>query len=100
MFAAVPIVMSAVMQRGFEIGKLALAQPLALLAAAAVLVSAGRLWPLRREAPARIAAYSLAVFALLALVSAVLADYPEAAFFGSYDRREGLLAWWTYCAFF
>ncbi|MEO8440913.1 MAG: O-antigen ligase family protein [Betaproteobacteria bacterium] len=98
--AAVPIVMSADMQRGFEIGKLALAQPLAILAAGAVLMGARADWLARRDAPQRLALYALAAFCVLATISTVLAAYPEVALFGSYDRREGLLAWLTYGAFF
>lgn len=98
--AATPIIVSTVMYRGFEIGKLALAQPLAILAAGAALMTAGRQWNVRRDMPARFAACLLVAFGLFAIVSTGLADYPEAAFFGSNDRREGLLAWLAYCAFF
>ena len=98
--AAVPIVMSADMQRGFEIGKLALAQPLAILAAGAVLMGARADWLARRDTPQRLALCALAAFCVFATISTVLAAYPEVALFGSYDRREGLLAWLTYCAFF
>jgi hypothetical protein len=98
--AAAPIMMSAVMQRGFEIGKLALAQPLAILAAGAVLASAGPNMVLRRQPAARLAFYSVIALVALAAISTALADHPEAAFFGSYDRHEGLLAWFAYGAFF
>ncbi|MCE9640741.1 MAG: O-antigen ligase family protein [Betaproteobacteria bacterium] len=98
--AAVPILMSNAMQRGFTIAKQSVAEPLAVLAFGAVLLGVGWKWLATQEAAMKIAVGSLAVFLLLAVISTVLAESPEVAIFGSFYRREGLLAWAAYGAFF
>ena len=98
--AAMPVLMSNVMQRSFDLPKQSLAEPLAVLAFGAVLLAVGWQWIMRESAATKIAAGSLVVFLLLAIISTVLAENLAAAFFGSYYRREGLLAWWAYAAFF
>jgi hypothetical protein len=98
--AATPILSNSVMDRGFEIAKQCVAEPLAVLALGAVVLALGWRWILRRGAPTRIAAGSLVVFLFLAVASAALSENVEVAIFGGYYRREGLLAWGTYGAFF
>lgn len=98
--AAVPIMMSSVMQRGFEIAKLALIQPLAPLAAGVIIIVCGRTWLIQRPPVVKLALAALATFAMVAAIATATAADPELALFGSYDRREGLLAWMCYCAFF
>jgi hypothetical protein len=98
--AAVPILMSGVMDRGFEIAKQSVAEPLAVLALGAVLLAGGWNWLIQQGAATKIAASSLFGFLLLAVVSTALSENPEVAIFGGYYRREGLLAWSAYGAFF
>ena len=98
--AAVPILMSNVMQRGFEISKQSLFEPLAMLAFGAVLLATGWKWLLRSGTATKIAAGSLAIFFLLAAVSTALAENPAIAILGGSFRGEGLLAWGAYGAFF
>ncbi len=98
--AAVPVLMSGVLARGFEIAKQSVAEPLAVLACGAALLGARRNWFTQRDAATKIAAGSLAVFLLLAVVSTVLSENPEVAIFGGYYRREGLLEWGVYAVFF
>ena len=97
---ATPIMMNGVMNRGFEISKLAVAQPLAFLALGAALVAGvlGRVLQ-NRGAPAWACA-AFALFLAVGAVSTALSDTTTAAFFGSYYRREGLLAWMAYAAAF
>lgn len=97
--AAVPIMMSAVMERGFEIAKLAVVQPLAPLAAGAILIACGRSWLALRPPVVKVALAAIATLAVVAAIATVTAADPELALFGSYYRREGLFAWWSYCAF-
>jgi O-antigen ligase len=98
--AAVPVLMSGVMDRGYEIAKHALAAPLAVLALGAVLLAGGWNRCMRQAAAGRFAAASMAVFLVLAAISTAGSAYPEVAIFGGYYRREGLLAWCVYGAFF
>jgi hypothetical protein len=99
-FAATPILMSGVMDRGFEIAKQSVAEPLAILAFGAVLLSGAWRSLQQQGAATKIAASSLVAFLLLAIVSTALSDNPEVAIFGGYYRREGLLAWCVYGGFF
>ncbi|MEO7728234.1 MAG: O-antigen ligase family protein [Burkholderiales bacterium] len=92
--------MSGVMTRGFEIAKQCVAEPLALLAVGAVLLGARRHWFVQRDSATKTAAAALAAFLVLAMISAALSENPEVAVFGGYYRREGLLAWVVYGAFF
>ncbi|MBN8474956.1 O-antigen ligase family protein [Sulfuritalea sp.] len=98
--SATPIMMSSIMDRGYEVAKLALAEPLALLALASILMAKG--W--RRQGAgsgeARVATLCFLAFLLLAGISTLLSAQPAVAFFGGYFRREGLLAWTAYAAFF
>jgi hypothetical protein len=98
--AAVPLMMSGAMDRGFEIAKQCVADPLAVLAAGAVLLAGG--WQRLRQCSAtlKLAAGAFATFLLLAAVSTALAENAAVAVFGGYYRREGLLAWSVYGAFF
>lgn len=98
--AASPILMSGIMDRGFEIAKQTLVEPLATLALGAVLLSDEWRRSLRHGGALKIAVGSLAIFLLLASVSTAMSDNPEVAIFGGYYRREGLLAWCVYGAFF
>ena len=88
------------MDRGFEIAKQSLAEPLTVLALGAVLLAGGWHWLMQQGAATKIAASSLVVFLLLAVISTALSENPEVAIFGGYYRREGLLAWGAYGAFF
>jgi O-antigen ligase/tetratricopeptide (TPR) repeat protein len=98
--AAAPVLMSGVMDRGFEIAKLSLAEPLALLALGAALLAGGWRWVMQQGVATKTASISLVAFLVSAGVSAGLSDLPEVALFGSYFRREGLVAWCAYGAFF
>ena len=98
--AAAPILMSGVMDRGFEIAKQCVAEPLAVLAFGAVLLAGGWHRLIEQGLAIRIAAGTFVLFLLLAVVSTTLSENPEVATFGGYYRREGLLAWSTYGAFF
>ena len=98
--AAAPILMSGVMDRGFEIAKQSLAEPLAVFAFGAIVLAGGWNWLMQQGAATKIAAGSLVVFLLLAVISTALSENPEVAIFGGYYRREGLLAWGAYGAFF
>jgi hypothetical protein len=99
-FGTVPILMSSLMDRGFEIAKHSFAEPAAFLALASVLLASGWSWIGRLPLPSRIAAACLATFLGLAVVSTLLAESQALAVFGGYYRREGLLAWASYVAFF
>ena len=48
----------------------------------------------------KVAVAALVLFMVLAVISTSLSDNPEVAIFGGYYRREGLLAWGVYGAFF
>jgi O-antigen ligase len=98
--SATPIMMSSIMDRGYEVAKLALAQPLAFLALASILMARGWRWQGSTSGDARVATFCFIAFLLLAGVSALLSAQPAVAFFGGYFRREGLLAWTVYAAFF
>jgi hypothetical protein len=98
--AATPILMSGVMNRGFEIAKQSLAEPLAMLAFGAVMLAGGWRGIAKLGGAMKIAASALVVFLLLAVISTALSENPEVAIFGGYYRREGLLAWCVYGAFF
>lgn len=98
--AATPILMSGVMDRGFEIAKQSLAEPMALLALGAALLAGGWRAAMQPGMALKTASISLAAFLVLAGVSAGLTDLPEVALFGSYFRREGLVAWCAYGVFF
>lgn len=97
---AVPILMSPLMDRGFEIAKHSLAEPFAFLALASVVLAGGWRWLAEAPSAARIAVACLATFLALAGVSTLLSENPAVAVFGGYYRREGLLAWGSYIAFF
>jgi hypothetical protein len=98
--AGTPIIMSSVMDRGHEIPKSAFAEPLALLALGAFMI-AGHWWKAAaRQAYAIPALACMIVFLLLAGFSSAISDIPSVAIFGSYYRREGLLAWMSYAAVF
>ena len=96
----VPILMSSLMDRGFEIAKHALAEPFALLALACVVMASGWRWMGQAPLATRLAAGCLVAFLVLGGISTMLADNPAVAVFGGYFRREGLLAWASYVAFF
>ena len=98
--ATVPLMMSDIMDRGFEIAKQCVAEPLSILALGAVLLAGGwrRYW--NSGTAVKCAAGAFVAFLLLAVVSTVLSENPEVAIFGGYYRREGLLAWMVYGAFF
>ena len=98
--AAVPVLMSGVMDRGFEIAKQSVAEPLAVLAFGAVLLAGGWNRLMRQGTATKIAAGSFVAFLLLAIVSTAMSENPEVSIFGGYYRREGLLAWGVYGAFF
>lgn len=98
--SATPIMMSSIMDRGYEVAKLALAEPLAFLALASILMARG--WRVQgsTSGAARVATLCFLAFLVLACVSTLLSAQPAVAFFGGYFRREGLLAWAVYAAFF
>ena len=97
---ATPVMMNVVMNRGYEVSKLALAEPLVFLALCAGLFAGfrGRVGGLRDAASA--AYVALAIFLIIGAVSTAFSATPEIAFFGSYFRREGMLAWAAYAALF
>ena len=97
---ATPVMMSSVMDRGYEIAKLSLAEPLAFLALASILMAKGWRWGSQASLEARIASLCFLAFLFLASISTVVSEHPSVAFFGGYYRREGLLAWTAYAAFF
>jgi hypothetical protein len=98
--AGTPIIMSSVMDRGHEIPKSAFAEPLAFLALGAFMI-AGHWWKAAaRQAYVIPALACMIVFLLLAGFSSAISDIPSVAIFGSYYRREGLLAWMSYAAVF
>ena len=88
------------MDRGFEIAKQCVAEPLTVFAFGAVLLAGGWQWLMRQGAAIKIAAGALVLFLLLAVISTSLSANPQVAIFGSYYRREGLLEWGVYGAFF
>lgn len=96
----VPILTSSLMDRGFEIAKHALAEPFAFLALAGIVLASGWRWLAAAPAVTRVAAACLAAFLALGGLSTLLAESPAVAVFGGYYRREGLLAWASYAAFF
>lgn len=98
--SATPIMMSSIMDRGYEVAKLALAEPLAFLALASILMTRGWRGQGSTSGEARFATLCFLAFLLLAGISTVLSAHPAVAFFGGYFRREGLLAWTVYAAFF
>ncbi len=96
----VPILMSSLMDRGFEIAKHSLAEPFAFLALAGVALAGGWRWLGQVPPATKVAVACLSTFLLLGGISTLLAENPAVAFFGGYYRREGLLAWSSYVAFF
>ncbi|MBI5790318.1 MAG: O-antigen ligase family protein [Rhodocyclales bacterium] len=98
--SATPIMMSSIMDRGYEVAKLALAEPLAFLALASILMARGWRGHGSTSGEARVATLCFLAFLVLAGISTLLSAQPAVAFFGSYFRREGLLAWTVYAAFF
>ena len=98
--SATPVLMSSAMDRGYEIAKLSLAEPLAFLALASILMANGWRRGSQASREARTASLCFATFLVLASISTVLSEHPGIAFFGGYYRREGLLAWAAYAAFF
>lgn len=96
----VPILTSSMMDRGFEIAKHAFAEPAAFLALAGVALSSGWSWIGRAPLATKFAAACLATFLGLAVLSTLLAESQALAIFGGYYRREGLVAWASYIAFF
>ncbi len=98
--AAVPILMSDVMDRGFEIAKQYVTEPLAVLAFGAALLAGGWRWLMQQGIVTKIAAGALLLFLGLAVVSSGLSENTDVAIFGGYYRHEGLLAWGVYGAFF
>lgn len=96
----VPILMSSLMDRGFEIAKHSVAEPFAFLALASVVLAGGWRWLGQMPLATRIAVACLSTFLLLAGISTLLSENPAVAVFGGYYRREGLLAWGSYIAFF
>jgi len=96
----VPILMSSLMDRGFEIAKHAVGEPFAFLALASVVLAGGWRWLGPAPLATKIAVACLSTFLLLAGISTLLAENPAVAVFGGYFRREGLLAWGAYIAFF
>ena len=96
----VPILMSSLMDRGFEIAKHAVGEPFAFLALASVVLAGGWRWLGQAPLATKIAVACLSTFLLLAGISTLLAENPAVAVFGGYYRREGLLAWGSYVAFF
>lgn len=97
---AVPILMSSLMDRGFEIAKHSVAEPFAFLALACVVLAGGWRWLIQVPPATRIAVACLSTFLILGGISTLLAENPAVAVFGGYYRREGLLAWGSYIAFF
>ncbi len=97
---AVPTMGSAIMGRGYEVSKLAVALPLAFLALASAFLAAAAPRMARANMAPRIACASLIAFVCLAAVSTALSEIPAAAIFGTYFRREGLIVWAAYCGFF
>ncbi len=98
--AAVPILMSNVMDRGFEIAKQYVAEPLVVLAFGAALLGGGWRWLMQQRIVTKIAVVAFLLFLGLAVVSTGLAENTDVAIFGGYYRHEGLLAWGVYGAFF
>lgn len=98
--SATPIMMSSVMNRGYEIAKLSLAEPFALFALASILLAYGWRGIGRVSVEASTGSLCLLAFLALAGLSTMLSEQPGVAFFGGYYRREGLLAWACYAAFF
>jgi tetratricopeptide (TPR) repeat protein len=96
----VPILMSSLMDRGFEIAKHSLAEPFAFLALASVVLAGGWRWIGQAPLATRIAVACLTTFLVLAAISTLLSENPAVSVFGGYYRREGLLAWASYIAFF
>ena len=95
-----PIMMNGVMNRGYEISKLLVAEPLAMLALGAAICAAAltRLGHLGGAASAPCVA--LLWFLVVGCASTWFSETSAAAFWGSYYRREGLLAWAAYAAVF
>jgi hypothetical protein len=96
----VPILMSSLMDRGFEIAKHSVAEPFAFLALASVVMAGGWRWLGQMPQATRIAVACLSTFLVLGGISTLLSENPAVAVFGGYYRREGLLAWGSYIAFF
>lgn len=96
----VPILMSSLMDRGFEIAKHSVAEPFAFLALACVVLAGGWRWLAQAPLATRIAVACLSTFLVLGGVSTLFSENPAVAVFGGYYRREGLLAWASYIAFF
>ena len=96
----VPVLMTAAMNRGFEIAKFSVALPLAILACGCALIAGAGNGLSRVDLATRTAAFAFSGFLLLATLSSILSEFPQVAFFGGYYRREGLLAWYVYGMFF
>ena len=98
--AVVPVLMSGVMYRSFEVVKLSALAPLALMAlgaaAFAPIESGRKQW----FGAVEVAGIALLVFLLIAGTGTALSETPAVAFFGNYFRREGLMAWVSYGALF
>lgn len=98
--ATTPILMSSAMDRGYEIAKLALAQPFALFALASILLANGLRWEGQTSIEQRTATGCLIAFLAIAALATVRSDNPGVAIYGGYTRRDGLLGWAAYAAFF
>lgn len=94
-----PIILSSAMDRGHEIAKISLAQPIAWIALAAGIWGSARSGRLITSPGARLALIFLACLMALAGVSTALSDDPVVALLGNYYRRDGLLSWISYSAF-
>ena len=95
-----PIMMSGVMLRGYEISKLAVAEPLSILALCAALLAGLHRHLVGMRGDGMVACAALASFLVIGAVSTVFSETPAAAIFGGYYRREGMLAWIAYAAVF
>ncbi len=98
--ATTPILMSSTMDRGYEIAKLSLSQPFALFALASILLANGFRWEGRLSIEQKMASGCFIVFLAIAGLATLRSDDPGVAIYGSYTRRDGLLGWAAYAAFF
>lgn len=94
-----PILLSSAMDRGHEIAKLSLAQPIAWIALAAGIWGSTGSLKLITSPGARLSLLFLACLMALAGVSTAFSDDPVVALLGNYYRRDGLLSWISYSAF-
>lgn len=88
------------MARGHEIPKLMFVAPLALFALAAGLISYRCSDVISGHTSTRIASYAIGIFVAIGGITTALSTSPPDAFFGSFFRLEGLLAWLAYGAIF